>query len=102
MSEKRPNKITPEDVARLLGINAQAVRVRMRNGSLPIGTVTKSPGGTCGYHISPKMLYEVTGMKVLGYEPPPTISMDLKRLAEMIVEELTTKVLEKEETICKG
>lgn len=76
-------KITPKDVAEYLGINEQAVRVRMRNGSLPIGNVVKN-GKNFTYVIYPKALYEVTGMKASGYEPPTAVDITVEKIADAL------------------
>ena len=82
----KPKKIRPADVAPLLGISAQAVRVKMRRGQLPIGMVYKHPNsGIYDYDISPKMFYEYTGIKLNGYEPPPVTNIGgAKELAEVL------------------
>lgn len=76
-------KITPKDVAEYLGINEQAVRVRMQNGTLPIGDVVKN-GTNYTYLIYPKALYETTGMKANGYEPPTVVDITVEKIADAL------------------
>ena len=77
-------KLTPADVAPELGMTAQAVRVQMRNGKLPIGYVVKGGHDTYSYIIEPKKLYEYTGIKMGGYEPSAVSDLDYERLARAI------------------
>ena len=67
--EAKIKKLCPETVAPLLGISPQAVRARMRNGSLPIGVPVKHRT-RYEYPISAELLYKHPGIKVNGYEPP--------------------------------
>lgn len=76
---KETKKITPEEVGKKLGISPATVRKEMENGSLPIGTVAKD-GERNKYIIYPKPLYEVTGIKMNGYEPPVPV-IDYQKLA---------------------
>lgn len=85
-------RIRPADVAPLLGMSAQAVRIQMQRGLLPIGTVHKSDSGTYTYNIIPSMLYKATGVKYNGYEPSIADGLDYHQLAKCIVEELLTKI----------
>ena len=85
-------KIKPADVAPLLGMSAQAIRIQMQRGLLPIGTVHKSDSGIYTYNIIPKMLYEATGVKYDGYEPSVTDELDYQVLARCIVEEFIKKL----------
>ncbi|MBR2593328.1 MAG: hypothetical protein IKD83_01735 [Firmicutes bacterium] len=80
-------KITPEDVGRELGLSAATVRRKMEDGSLPIGDV-ETDGERKSYIIYPKPLYDVTGIKLNGYEPPGEIK-DYKALAECIIVDLS-------------
>lgn len=75
------NRITPGDVGKLLGISAQAVRVQMQKGILDVGVVVQNDNGRCSYIISPKKVYELTGAKIEGYEPPTELKIDEERLA---------------------
>ena len=85
-------KIRPADVAPLLGLSAQAVRIQMQRGLLPIGTVHKSDSGVYTYNIIPSMLYKATGIKYNGYEPPIADGLDYQQLARCIVEEFLMKI----------
>ena len=76
---KNSKKITPEEVGKKLGISPATVRKEMENGSLPIGTVVND-GERKTYIIYPKPLYEVTGIKMNGYEPPAPV-IDYQKLA---------------------
>lgn len=80
------SKITPAMVAQYLGISAQTVRERMKDGSLNIGKVYESKGND-NFLILPGPLYEETGIKLNGYEPPPTVNIDYCVLAKEIVKE---------------
>ena len=83
----KENKITPEKVGAELGISAQAVRLAMDRGQLNIGIKQVSESGQKNYIITPKKLYEETGIKLNGYEPPPTVNIDYNKLAQTIVEQ---------------
>ena len=85
-------KIKPADVAPLLGMSAQAVRIQMQRGLLPIGTVHKSESGVYTYNIIPSMLYKATGVKYNGYEPSIADGLDYQALARCIVEEFLMKI----------
>lgn len=87
MRKKTTPTVTPTDVGKILGISAQAVRVQMQKGTLPIGIVMENGKGRYSYIISPKKVYEFTGMKVGGYEPEE-IKVDEERLAESIAKKL--------------
>lgn len=61
----------PEEVAKKMGMNSQYIRIHMEDGSLPIGIVTRGGGNMrADYKIFPKMLYDVTGYRIDGFEPP--------------------------------
>lgn len=84
-------QIRPEDVAPLLGLSAQTVRIQMQRGILPIGIV----GGTekrRTYTIVPEMLYKETGIKINGYEPERSAIIDYDRFAKAVVDELVRRV----------
>lgn len=64
----------PEEVARETGLSAQYIRVNMESGAFPIGIVVRKDGKKrADYKIFPKMLYDVTGFKIDGYEPEPVV-----------------------------
>ncbi len=79
------NKITPELVGQYLGMSAQSVRVAMESGRLNIGQVYITDSGIKKFVITPKTLYDGTGIKLNGYEPPPTVNIDYEELAKRIV-----------------
>lgn len=83
----KDNRITPEKVGAVLGLSAQAVRCAMDNGTLEIGTVTETKNGQKNYIITPKKLYEETGIKLNGYEPPPTVNIDYNQLAQAVIKQ---------------
>ncbi|GFI61961.1 hypothetical protein IMSAG049_01132 [Clostridiales bacterium] len=87
--ELMKNAITPKMVGQYLGISEVRVRRCMENGTLPIGVVDKR-GKVASYIIFPKALYEQTGFKVNGYEPPVCINgdIDYELLAKSIAAEL--------------
>lgn len=86
------DKITPETVGRYLGISARAVREAMENGTLKIGHVNITEGGQKQYVILPKQLYEATGVKLNGYEPPPKVNIDYEVLAKEVVKEFMSAI----------
>lgn len=81
----KENRITPEKAGAALGLSAQAVRLAMDSGALDIGIVTETESGQKSYIITPKKLYESTGVKLNGYEPPPAVNIDYEQLAQRIV-----------------
>lgn len=92
-------RITPDLVGRHLGISAATVRKGMEDGTLPIGIV-ESNGKKKNFIILPKALYEVTGIKLNGYEPPVTVSsIDYAELARSITAEFIS-VIRKGEAPC--
>ena len=91
---KKGNAIRPADVAPLLGLTAQAVRVQMQNGKLPIGVITKGKHGGQSYVIFPDKLYNATGIKYGGYEPDWSGGINYKVLAVAVVDELVKRVKE--------
>lgn len=56
-----PSRITPEMAARCLRTSAQAVRVNMLNGKLPIGRALQGAGDRHIYIITPEKLREEAG-----------------------------------------
>lgn len=54
--------ISPERAAELLGTTSQTVRLRMRDGSLPIGVVFQGKR-RCQYIITKEKFKEVTGIE---------------------------------------
>ena len=93
-------KITIDMVAKELEVTPATVRRMINTGKLPIATVTKH-GGKNYYVISAKALYEKTGVKIDGYEPPPslTVNIDYEKLAEEVAKTLVcgmAKIFEKE------
>ena len=74
-------KITPEQAGKALGMSAQAVRIQMQRGLIDIGQAVESDKGNYSYYISAKKLYELTGVKLNGYEPAPEIRIDEDKLA---------------------
>lgn len=90
--ESMANTITPEMVAKLLGTSAITVKYCMENGTMPIGIVKRTKEKP-QYIIFPKALYDVTGYKLNGYEPPPTAEVkeiDYDSLAKSILAQLVT------------
>lgn len=87
MKKKTVATVTPADVGKILGISAQAVRVQMQRGTLPIGIAMENEKGRYTYIISPKKVYEYTGEKLGGYEPEG-IKIDEERLALNIAKAL--------------
>ena len=87
------SKITPAIVGQYLGISAQAVREGMERGVLPIGAVI-SQGEKKKYIILPKPLYDVTGIKLNGYEPPPVVDINYPLLAKEIAKAQYTTLAE--------
>lgn len=90
-------KIYPADVAPLLGLSAQAVRVQMQRGILDIGVCTKGPSGSYSYVILPEKLYRATGIKYPGWEPSLANEIDYEKLALAIVNVLGERMLGKRE-----
>lgn len=84
-------KITVETVAKELGVSAQSIRERMRSGEIKLGYPYISKNGVITYVMTPKTVYEATGLKLNGYEPPIQANIDMDELADMVA----TKVLEK-------
>lgn len=83
-------KITIETVAKELSTTPPTVRKLIDSGDLPIAAVTEE-GGRKKYVILPKPLYEETGIKVDGYEPPPSINIKInyEKLAKEVAKEIT-------------
>ena len=79
-------KITPEIVGRYLGTSARSVRTGMENGTLEIGHIEVTEGGVKRYIILPNKLYNATGIKLNGYEPPPVLKIDEKNINELAKE----------------
>lgn len=80
-------KITIDDVARELEITPENVRLKIDSGELPIAIV----GGTDrrkSYTVLPSKLYEATGIKLGGYEPPAVCEVDYEKLAETVLKKL--------------
>ena len=95
-------KITVEMVAKELGVTPPTVRKMIDCGELPIAAVTKD-GNRKKYVILPKALYEETGIKVDGFEPPPSINVKVnyEKLAEEVAKTLVcgmAKIFGKEGT----
>ena len=55
--------ITIKEVAKALNKSEQFVRIAIQRGALPIGTAVRK-NGKYNYYISPKKLYEYTGIKI--------------------------------------
>ena len=70
-AETMSAKIRPKDVAAVLGINAQAVRVGLQRGIFPFGWAIKTSSNRYTYAISPK-LFE----KYLGERKFPSIATE--------------------------
>ena len=92
----KENRITPEKVGAALGISAQAVRAAMDSGKLNIGIVTETESGQKSYIITPKQVYEATGVKLNGYEPPPVVNtgIDYNELASRIIQQAVKAIRE--------
>lgn len=84
MPKVKEKRITPDIVGERLGISAQKVRELMDNGQLNIGIVSSTSNGQKQYIILPKPLYEATGLKMNGYEPPTeaAFEFDYAKMAE--------------------
>lgn len=98
-------KITVEQVAKELGTSPPTLRKMMDSGKLPIGVVIDD-GGQKRYIILPKPLYEETGIKAEGYEPPPNINIkiDYKNFAKEVAKEFSlgfAKFFERSEQECE-
>ena len=55
------NKIKPQEVANVLGISVQAVRVGLQKGIFPFGWAIKTSDKRYTYCISPKLFAEYLG-----------------------------------------
>ncbi len=55
------NKVTPKDVAEVLGISTQAVRIGLQRGLFPFGWAMQISGSRYTYAISPKLFEEYLG-----------------------------------------
>lgn len=86
-------KITVEMVARELGKTSETIRKLIDDGDLPIAIV-KQNGKKKDYVILPNRLYEATGIKFNGYEPLPTvdINIDYEKLAKSVAEEIAKEM----------
>lgn len=60
-------KLSVNDVAKLMGCSREFIRAGMESGILPIGCVISRKKRNT-YYISPKLLFEYTGIKVEGYD----------------------------------
>ena len=88
MPKTRENRITPEIAGKYLGMSAQQVRSLMEYGKLEIGKVFVTDKGCKEYIITPKSFYNGTGIRLNGYEPPPTVDIDYTALAQAIFKEV--------------
>lgn len=52
--------------AKILGKTAQFVRLGLQQGTLPIGSAVKMPGGRWSYYVSPKLLMEYVGEEAIN------------------------------------
>ena len=95
----KENRITPEKVGAALGISAQAVRAAMDSGKLNIGIITETESGQKSYIITPKQVYEETGVKLNGYEPPPVVNakIDYDVLADRIIKRSIAAIRERKD-----
>lgn len=85
-------KITIETVAKELGTTPPTLYKMIDSGALPIAAVVQEEGRRKKYVILPKPLYEETGIKVDGYEPPPSINIKInyEKLAKEVAKEITS------------
>ena len=52
MSKSNPERITPAEMARMLGkTNPAAIRAALRRGDYPVGTSYRGPGGRYVYDV---------------------------------------------------
>jgi hypothetical protein len=58
------NECVVARVAKAMNVSQQFIRIGLQNGVLPIGSAVKNPGGRWSYYISPKKLFEYTGIKL--------------------------------------
>lgn len=65
LTESTPRKITVQQVAELMGIDAQSLRIGLQQDKIPFGTAWKAEGSTkYTYIIYPKKFTEYTGIKI--------------------------------------
>lgn len=57
------NRITIKEVAKEMKKSEQFIRIGLQRGILPIGCAIKNNGRYC-YYISPKLLYEFSGIRI--------------------------------------
>lgn len=57
------DKLKPKDVAEVLGISVQAVRIGLQKGTFPFGWAIKTSESKFTYAISPKLFEEYLGEK---------------------------------------
>ena len=88
MPKTMENRITPEIAGKYLGMSAQQIRALMEYGKLDIGKVFATDKGCKEYIITPKSFYNGTGIRLNGYEPPPTVDIDYTALAQAIFKEV--------------
>ena len=82
------------DLSKLTGYSVDALRNLINSGRLPIAVV--SGGEKKSYYIMPPKVYEYFGLKIDGYEPPPTVNIDYKRLVADVADELINRLADKE------
>lgn len=79
---KKNEKITVEMVAAGLGVSPQKIREQMKSGKMKLGYPDTSENGVTTYIMTPKHVYDATGLKFNGYEPPAVIVLkDEKTIA---------------------
>nr|DAK64982.1 MAG TPA: Pyocin activator protein PrtN [Caudoviricetes sp.] len=83
------------ELAKITGYSAENLRNLIKSGKLPIavtlGTDKKS------YCLLPPKVYEYLGIKIDGYEPPPTVNIDYSKLVTDVAGELANRFAGKEQ-----
>lgn len=79
------------DIAKLTGYSAETLKSLINSGKLPIAVVA-SNGSRNNYYVLPPKVYEYFGLKIDGYEPPPTININYDKLVGDVAKRLVTGV----------
>jgi len=81
---------TINELAKMKGMTDKKLRHLINIGKLPIAILDPGESGYTNCYLLPPKVYDYLGIKIDGYEPPPTVKIDIdyKMLAEEVAKEI--------------
>lgn len=79
------------ELSKITGISSNMLRHLISTGKLPIAAIDTKGNNYTNYYLLPPKVYEYLGVKIDGYEPPPSVALELdyEMFAKEVAKEIT-------------